>query len=307
MGRRKASSRQTTIGQAAKSAGQTMLVDSMNTVLETVYIPAEAKGAAHVECLQRVAEEWAARLVWMTYYSIPAIDITRMPFLSSELRLQKEYGKLLWEISKLIRVLWETVPEYRKDYPWAHPLIVWQKVALELRNRDQELKTKAISNRPTTDERKRWEECIEHLQASEVQTAMQALGEGFDMPHLERILRVSVKARAKLKGQRLKDFNIDGWTPFVNQLEKMRLRSFKMPAPYQATSNGLQLVEGKPHMATAKPVPAQPMSAFNGDDPNLLAVFPLRLEINAEEGRVDLQIVEIKRVRNFGENTVFVK
>ncbi|MEL6879071.1 MAG: hypothetical protein AAFP09_00995 [Cyanobacteria bacterium J06607_10] len=279
----------------------------MNSILECVCIPEEVKGAAHAECLQRVSNEWTARFIWMAYYSIPAIDITRSPFLSSGLRLQKEFGKLLWEISKLIRVLWETVPAYRHDYPWKNPLIAWQKVALELRNRDQELKVGSVSKSPITDERKRWEQFAQNIQSGDVQVAVQALSEGFKMRNLEGMLTVATETRQKLKGRQLKDFDIDGWVPFTNQLEKMYSSSFQMPAPYQATRDGLQILKGKPHMTAPKTVFVSSLPEFRKQDPNRLAVVPLRLEINEADGSINLHAMEVNRVKELGETLVFVK
>ncbi len=307
MGRRRSTSHQTTIRVAAQNAGQAALTDSMATILETVYIPQEVKGPAHIKCLQRVSDEWAARLFWMTYYAIPSVDITRMPFLSSELRLQKEYGKLLWEISKLIRVLWETVPAYRKDYLWASPLVVWQQVAIELRKRDQRIKVKCFSKTPTKDERSRWKGLSKNLQNDDVMKAVETFGEGFKMPHFTRVLQVSTEARLKLRGQHRKDFNIDGFDPFMNQLEKMRSESFSLPAPYQATCDGLATVEGKPHMSSQRKSHVDSLSTFSKEDPNRLAVALTRIEINEAEGYVDWHFVEIRRERGFGESLIFVR
>ena len=305
MGRKRATSKATTVGNALKKNGQQPLVKAMALIIEDRYMPV-LKGPAHVECLGRVKDDWGARLLWVAYYSVPNIDVNRRPYLSEHFRCQREYGKLLWECLRLIRVLWDGRPTYRKLYPEGNPIVVWQNVALELFNRDKRIATKKQSKRPIEDERGRWAaliRCIENKTLDD--RAVKAFGEGADLTHFFRMLRETEKVRKTLRGRRLEVFDSEGFLLFCEQVEVLQSSSLKRVEACQSTDDGTAVLQGRPQSAIAKPVSASPFAFEESSDSEVLTSVLYRVEIDERKNSAQWYIAQILKKGEFEDQLVF--
>ena len=186
----------------------------MEGIVHTINIPADAHqtlGPAHFAVMPHIKAKWEAAMFWCAYLAYPCIDIHRRPYLSQNIKANRNWGEFCHRWKGLVRVCWEIDARLSKKFPQDTPFTLWLKCMKEFVVRDFE-EARAHSSTPKTIEITFLESFLKGLEDNRQTYTPRSLA-------INAVLKIAQKLRRKpLKPHQSDDLK-EVWAPLLIKLK----------------------------------------------------------------------------------------